>query len=275
MKIVFLFVCHVTGLEASANRVRAPAGLTVRVPLPDARASKGSVQRTRLLVAQQGYSQQGHAQLPSGWAAGFDEATGAPYYYHEQTSQCQWEPPQAAPTLQGSCAPVLWRLHGCPGITGFIDLGSHFQRDEYALPYTMRHGDEQVLSRFHMIDQKLTVSRKQATVRVDAVGTAILCSYGRGPTLWRCNGGPWVALHAEDSLALTDGDQVSLDCNHPDAAVFTCLAETGMEAPIKQGGYPGLLYPWEQLVDENGAAYYFNPHTGESSWDAIGKGYMG
>lgn len=28
-----------------------------------------------------------------------------------------------------------------------------------------------------------------------------------------------------------------------------------------------LPYPWEQLVDQNGAAYYHNPQTGESSWD--------
>ena len=39
-------------------------------------------------TAQQGYGQQGVAQaLPAGWAAGVDEASGATYYYHAQTGE--------------------------------------------------------------------------------------------------------------------------------------------------------------------------------------------
>ena len=36
----------------------------------------------------------------------------------------------------------------------------------------------------------------------------------------------------------------------------------------RQGGEPQLPYPWERLVDpSNGAAYYFQPQTGESQWE--------
>lgn len=48
--------------------------------------------------AQQGYLDQGFPQqdqhLPAGWTVGFDQASGATYYYNEQTCQSQWEPPQ-------------------------------------------------------------------------------------------------------------------------------------------------------------------------------------
>jgi len=244
-------------------------------------------QRTRLPIAQLGYSehagldQHGHALvLPIGWAAGVDWASGATYYYHEQTGHSQWEPPA---TQQGSGAQVVWRLAGSPGVTGFVDKGSHFQQDDYALPYKLRHGDEQVLSRFHMVDQKLTVSRKQAIVQVHADGSAALTSLGRGPTLWRALGMAWVALQAGDSLGLTDGDQVSLDCNDPEAAFFTCQEESARQRGghaqqggyAQQGGHPQIPEPWEQLVDQSGAVYYSHSQTGESSWDAVGKGYTG
>ena len=52
----------------------------------------------------------------------------------------------------------------------------------------------QVLSRYNMLKQKLTVSRKQATVSCSADGTATLTSVGRGATLWRERGGPWSGL---------------------------------------------------------------------------------
>jgi len=71
---------------------------------------------------------------------------------------------------------------------------------------------------------------------------------------------------------------VSVDCNDPEAAVFTCQAEVesakpqaqqgGGEPQQQQGGEPQLPYPWERRVDpSNGAAYYFQPQTGESQWE--------
>ena len=65
-----------------------------------------------------------------------------------------------------------------------------------------------------MLAQKLTVSRQQCIVQVDQ-GVATLTSLGRGATLWRNHAGQWCALQNGESLSLTDGDQISLDCNDP------------------------------------------------------------
>lgn len=57
-------------------------------------------------------------------------------------------------------------------------------------------------------------------------------------------------------------DQVSLDCNDPDGAVFTCVAanraaarQQGASAASAQEAAPQLpyptSYPWEQLVDQS------------------------
>ena len=75
-----------------------------------------------------------------------------------------------------------------------------------------------------------------------------------------------------------DCGQVSLDCNDPNEVVFTCQQkcaaqqgsqqeEYAQQAPPQQAS-PQLPYPWEQLADQNGAVYYFNPQTGEAQWEA-------
>ena len=135
------------------------------------------------------------AQLAE-WTPLVDEVSGATYYYNEQTGQSQWEAPQAAAAHgygqaaaaqdygqaawqppqrsdpQGSGArdayQVLWRIDGrrlCSG--GRISLRRH---------------DLEVLSRYHMLKQKLTVSRKQAEVACLQDGSATLTSVGWGAT---------------------------------------------------------------------------------------------
>ena len=91
-----------------------------------------------------------------------------------------------------------------------------------ALPHTLRSGEELVLTRWHMQRPKLTVSREQCKVIVAADGTADLVSCGKGPTLLRQSGAQWYAVSRSDTCPLADGDQISLDCNDPEAAVFTC-----------------------------------------------------
>jgi len=90
------------------------------------------------------------------------------------------------------------------------------------MPHTLRSGEKLVLSRLHMQRPKLTVSREQCKVTVAADGTADLVSCGKGPTLLRQSGSPWYAISRSDTCPLADGDQISLDCNDPEAAVFTC-----------------------------------------------------
>eukprot|EP00964_Phaeocystis_antarctica_P060243 scaffold35915_cov69-Phaeocystis_antarctica.AAC.4 len=100
---------------------------------------------------------------------------------------------------------------------------------------------------------KLTVSREQCKVIVAADGTAALVSCGkgptwlgvrvrvrgrvRGPTLWRQSGAPWYAMSRSETCTLADGDQISLDCNDPEAAVFTCEVNSAAQQTYTQQYY--------------------------------------
>ena len=214
--------------------------------------------RTRTLLAQ------------DGWTTTLDQESGQTYYYNEQTGQSQWEPPQTVWQHPAGTNQVLWRVAGSAGIINRMDRR-----------YNLRRHDEQVLSRYNMLKQKLTVSRKQCLVSCLPDGTATLTSIGRGPTLWRERGGPWCSVQKGEGLTLTDGDGIALDCNNPEGAAFECLAKRVVQQG--QGGYPQgsryaqqgqpeLPYPWEQLTDQNGHAYYSNPQTGESQWDPPQQG---
>ena len=130
-------------------------------------------------------------------------------------------------------APVLWSLQGFSGVIGFPGVDEKY---DY-LPYSLRGGDEFVLSRWNMMQQSLTVSRIQAIAQVFPYGTFALTSHGRGPTLWRSQGGPWNPLYKGERRTLQGGDQVSLDCNKPEAAVLTCVPESAYGAPQHQQGY--------------------------------------
>ena len=171
-------------------------------------------------------------------------------------------------------------------MTGFAgaDKSRDYELDSTApVVYPLCEGDEQVLSRWNMVEQALTVSRRQCDVECKG-GYATLVSNGRSATLWRERGGPWCSVPKGESLVLNDGDQVSLDAQDPDGAIFTCEAaqqggsEQQQGGSAQQGGYeqqggsaqqgqPQLPYPWEQLADQNGQVYYSNPQTGEASWD--------
>ena len=140
--------------------------------------------------------------------------------------------------------------------------GSIYEQDYRFLPYILNNGQVQVLSRWNMARQKLTVSRVQCKVQVSADGTATLTSCGKGPTLWRAWGGRWVGLDSGERQVLAGGDQVSLDCQDPEAAVFTCQVDT-------QSDYPqSLPAGWTTGVDQrSGATYYYHEQTGRSQWE--------
>jgi len=98
-----------------------------------------------------------------------------------------------------------------------------------------------------MVNQVPTVSRSQCKVSVLPDGSAILTSQGScAPTLWRSPGGVWNALYEGQQQYLTSGDQVSLDANNPESAIFTCQNEGATQQagyqqqgyPQQQGGYP-------------------------------------
>jgi len=232
-----------TALSSPSCRIRPPVQRTRRILAQDGWIT-GIDQATGQTYYQDLATGQSQWEPPpqaasaqDGWITGVDQATGQTYYYNQATGESQWAPPSA----------VLWRLAGFAGVAGFSGVSgfagakksTHYQL-EYVdegkpcqLPFRLSVGDEQVLSRWNMVEQKLTVSRVQATVKVLADGSAKLTSEGKGPTMWRPGGGPWYSLSTGEGLTLSDGDQVSLDCNDPEAAVFVCEAESAMQ----QGGY--------------------------------------
>ena len=174
-------------------------------------------------------------------------------YYNQQQ-----QPPQG---LYGT--PVVWSLAGLSGVIGFSNVANfvgyniatmanpeYYAMDYRFLPYMLRNGDEQVLRRWNLVRQKLTVSRVQCTVAVSADGTATLTSYGKGPTLWRAYGGPWNGLYYGQAQVLADGDQIALDWHHPESAVFAVGCQLD-----QSGGAGG--YGYDQRQHEGG--YYAQP----------------
>ena len=127
--------------------------------------------------------------------------SGATYSFNEGTGQPEWErlPISIAEVIaqQGAAqqhygAQAQWRMDGNAGITGFhLFMGQYsldkFQDEQpvyYPVPYTLRNGEEQVLSRWNMAVQKPTVSRVQAVVTVGSDGSATLESRGKGERVW-------------------------------------------------------------------------------------------
>lgn len=156
---------------------------------------------------------------------------GTTYYFNEQTGQSQWEPPQSATAQQGGGASVRLCLVPATGVYG---------------EYFVCNGEEQVLGRHDMAEQKLTVSRAQCLVQVAADGTATVVSLGKRPTGLRRHGGaPWYGLELHATHALLDGEQIALDMDsgesfgwqgQPYTAIFTCHVDKAADY-TQQGQY--------------------------------------
>lgn len=227
---------------------------------------------------------------------------GAERYYDDTR---QYETEQAFDNVQ-----VIWTLAAVCGVRGFHDVvgvyadqsspekmyeedikmsqqvlemaadvsamggsaGSIYQQDYRYLPYNLRNGEVQALSRWNMCRQRLTVSRVQCKVRVSDNGAATLTSCGKGPTLWRSWDGLWNGLNQGERQLLANGDQVSLDWQDPEAAVFTCQVQSAMQQSVQQVHAPDLPAGWISAVDPaSGAAFYYNQQTGASQWEPPGE----
>ena len=56
---------------------------------------------------------------------------------------------------------------------------------------------------------------------------AVLASDGDYPALVRAPGGQWEPIYKDQQRRLNEGDQISLDSNDPEGAVFVCNSASG------------------------------------------------
>lgn len=187
-------------------------------------------------------------------------------FYNYAGQATQWEPPQAAGGQGYGGGQALWRLIPAWGVLQ---------------EYCVGNGQDLVIGRFDMAEQKNTVSRQQAVVQVAPDGTATLFSLGKRPTgLRRHDNAPWYGLLKDAGHVLLDGEQIALDMDsgesfgwqgQPYTAVFTCHLDRGGGYNSPQGGYEqGYTqqggYPQEE-------SYY--PQDGYSQQDGQQQGGWG
>ena len=134
---------------------------------------------------------------------------------------------------------ALWRIHPTVGVSGhtrFQAFGPQYARatQKYSqVPYCLSFsGDEFVLGRWNMLQPSSYVSRQQCLVQILQDATAMLISTGKPATGVRSRGGGWNPLYNGQQYFLQDGDEVGLDANNPDGAIFTFE-----NAAMQQGGY--------------------------------------
>jgi len=178
-------------------------------------------------------------RMQYGGQQGYDSGYGAQQGYQDYGAQQSFLADKVAQqNYNSNGVPVSWRIEPFYGVQAMPQYRFPALPKYAYLPYTVRNGEDQVLSRWNMLDQKLTVSRVQAVVQVLPDGTAALESRGKGPTLWRERGGPWYAIQKGERAALAEGDQVALDPVNPESAVFTCQDQRALQqiSEYAQGG---------------------------------------
>lgn len=175
--------------------------------------------------------------------------------------------PNAAPR---SAVNMIWHVFPRDGASGMLKTDYYVDR-----------GHQQALGRYDMVEfegQKMNIAPDQCIVHAAEDGSCIyVYAQGQQPTGWRTSPyEPWTWMQPGESVALTNGHKVSLDCTDPESAVYkferSGWAEefgsynSGTAQPQGAGG--GLPPGWTTVQDPaSGQTYYYNQQTGASSWD--------
>ena len=196
--------------------------------------------------------------------------------YQQQGGYDQWAVPSYQQEGQygaqaGYGAQVQWRIDATVGVAAMPQTSFPALPKCHVLPYYVRNGEDQVLSRCNMLFKSDTVERVQCMIKALADGTTtVIGCGGKSPTLVRSRGdGQWGPLYKGEKRILLDGDQISLDAYNPEAAVFTCTEESAAQ----QGGAQGLPAGWYTSVDPaSGQTFYCNEQTGVCQWEPPQQG---
>jgi len=211
-------------------------------------------------------------RMQYGGQQGYDSGYGAQQGYQDYGAQQSFLADKVAQqNYNSNGVPVSWRIEPFYGVQAMPQYRFPALPKYAYLPYTVRNGEDQVLSRWNMMQEESHVSRVQCMVKVLPDGTPTLIGCGKFPSLYRTPGGAWSALYKGQTVLLADGMQVSLDYEQPENAVFTCYDESAMQ----QGGYQqqGLPAGWTTGIDQSsGQTYYFNEQTGQSQWEPPQQG---
>ena len=205
---------------------------------------------------------------------GVDEATGATYYYNEQTGVSQWEPPAVGldQSLVEECQAATALGYNAQAGTQVVWILA--PSDTVLHEYAVRNGEEQVLGRNDMVKPNPYVSREQCLLRVADDGTASVVAKGKAQVyiFTESEKAPpgdmldhtvvfgegdstqvlrTVVLRTGQAHAIKDGDQI----------VFRQAKYTAYAQQDFQNG-------WVTGVDEaSGQAYYYNQQTGQYQWE--------
>ena len=164
-----------------------------------------------------------------------------------------------------------WGVYDQQGYGGQQGGGATWQICSVTGCYPVRPNQEQVIGRYDMAQQKITVSRAQCAIQVRQDGSAIVVSRGKGPTGWRSGYNQWSWIRAGESRQLQNGDSISLDANDPEGAVFTCTQEGGMQGG---GGY-GQQGQQGQYGGQQGYGQQNQGYGGQQGYGQQNQGYGG
>ena len=221
---------------------------------------KASVPNLRGLVTKMQYGQPAYGQ-GYGNQQGQPTYSGVGGYRHSQAY-----PDQQYAGQQGYGPVAQWRIDGFSGVMGMPQFRFPEHPKYWSLPYILCNGEEQVLSRWNMMQQSDYVSRLQCMIKIEPDGTPTLVGLGKAPTLVRSRGGQWQPVWRRQTHILADGDQVSIDYNNPEGAVFTCHDE------MLQGGYGQQQGGYGQ---QQGGGYDQQGYPQQGGYDQGGYGQQG